>query len=228
MRFLNLIVFFVFLNGFSQEIPNFTAVDSLYREDQFYLSFTYNNLSKFPSGLHQDKFSPGFSIGFLRDMPINKNRTLAIAAGLGYTLSVYNQNMLVLKTPTGNDYQILDSDVSYSKDRLTLHQIDLPIEIRWRSSSPDSHKFWRIYSGFKVSYLFSNQYRIASDVANYSISNNNDFNKINYGPYLSVGWNTWNAYMYYGLNPIFKSDIKMYNQSLNMNTVNMGLIFYIL
>ena len=76
--------------------------------------------------------------------------------------------------------------------------------------------------------MFSNHYRITSDVANYSISNNNDFNKISYGPYFTIGWNTWNAYAYYGLNTVFKSDVKIDNQNINMNTVNIGLIFYIL
>jgi hypothetical protein len=76
--------------------------------------------------------------------------------------------------------------------------------------------------------MFHNQYQIASATANYSISNNKDFNKISYGPYFTVGWNTWNAYLYYGLNSIFQSNVKIDNQTTNMNTVNMGLIFYIL
>ena len=229
MRFLlTTIVLFVFVSGFSQEIPNFTALDSLYREDQFYVRFVYNNLSRFPSGLHQDKLSPGIALGFLRDMPINKSRTVAIATGLGYSFSEYNQNLLISNSPSGNSYQILNPNVAYSKDRITIHQIEVPLEFRWRTSSPESHKFWRIHSGILVSYMFSNHYRITSDVANYSISNNNDFNKISYGPYFTIGWNTWNAYVYYGLNTIFKSDVKIDNQNINMNTVNIGLIFYIL
>jgi hypothetical protein len=225
---LNTIFFLVFITGFSQETPNFTALDSLYREDQFYIKFVYNNLSQFPSGLQQDKFSPGFSLGFLRDMPINKTRTVAIAVGLGYSYSEYNQNLLIKNLPSGNSYQVLNSTDAYSKNRISLHQIDIPIEFRWRTSTPESHKFWRVYSGFIVSYMFHNQYQIASATANYSISNNKDFNKISYGPYFTVGWNTWNAYLYYGLNSIFQSNVKIDNQTTNMNTVNMGLIFYIL
>jgi hypothetical protein len=31
--------------------------------------FTYNTLQQKPAGVSQDKFSAGFSVGFLRDMP---------------------------------------------------------------------------------------------------------------------------------------------------------------
>jgi len=40
------------------------AVDSLYREDQFYIGFTYNSLFNKPAEVSQNKFSSGFSGGF--------------------------------------------------------------------------------------------------------------------------------------------------------------------
>ena len=64
-----------FVNVFSQETPDFEAVDSLYREDQFYIGVTYNTLVNRPTGISQNKFTPSFSLGILRDMPFNKNRT---------------------------------------------------------------------------------------------------------------------------------------------------------
>ena len=88
--FLSCFLFLMVATVFSQE--NTTTqdtlvikVDSLYREDQFYFSITYNTLIHKPLGLSQSKFSSGLSLGFLRDMPINKNRTIAIASGIGLT-----------------------------------------------------------------------------------------------------------------------------------------------
>src|SRR5690606_16254679 len=87
---------FLSLNIFAQtEAPDFDAVDSLYREDQFYISFTYNILTGKDLGISQNKFSAGLGIGFLRDMPLNKARTFAVAAGLGYAFQNYNQNLLI-------------------------------------------------------------------------------------------------------------------------------------
>ncbi|MGL2962386.1 porin family protein [Flavobacterium sp. RSB2_4_14] len=207
---------------------DFDAIDSLYREDQFYINFTYNSLKKTPDGFSQNKFSTGLAFGFLRDMPINKDRTIAIAAGLGYTFSAYNQNLVINTVDGNNFYSIIGTDVVYSKDKLTLHFVDLPIEFRWRTSTPESHKFWRIYTGIKLSYLFYDTYKFESTTANIKSSGNTDLNAFHYGAYASVGWNTWNIYMYYGFNPLFKSSAKIDDKSIEMSTLNIGLMFYIL
>ncbi len=238
MRFyLFIITFFTTLcifaqeNGVKNEVKdeiNFDAVDSLYREDQFYLNITYNALQKRIDGITQNKLSPGIALGFLRDMPISKKRTVSIAAGLGYTLAIYNQNLGITEANGSNIYQVLNSDISFTKNKLSFHYIDLPIEFRWRNSTPESHIFWRVYSGVKLSYLFYDQYKSVSSNGTVTISNNKDLNQFQYGLYLAFGWNTWNFYAYYGLNPLFKSSAKIDNQSIYMNTTNFGLMFYIL
>src|SRR6478736_9611819 len=102
MRIFFTIVFF--LSGFvvfSQntnttpaETP-FTKVDSLYREDQFYVGLTYDLLRHTPEHFSQNSFSIGLSAGFLRDIPINKSRTVAIAAGFGISYDKYHENLKV-------------------------------------------------------------------------------------------------------------------------------------
>lgn len=211
-----------------QKEIDFDAVDSLYREDQFYLNITYNALQNRTDGIAQNKLSPGFAFGFLRDMPINKKRTFAIATGIGYTLGIYNHNLEISTANGATTYQVFDSDVFYSKNKLSLHYIDLPIEFRWRNSTPESHVFWRVYTGVKLSYLFYDYYKSVSSLGEFKLANNNDFNQFHYGVYVAFGWNTWNFYAYYGLNPLFKPAAKIGNETLDMNTANFGLMFYIL
>ena len=230
MRYnLTILAFFITVSCFAQKDSiDFDAVDSLYREDQFYFNLTYNNLRKVPADFKQNKFSSGIAFGFLRDMPINKNRTFAIATGLGYSLAIYNQN-LVINTVGGNTtYEIIEDDVVVSKDKISLHFIDVPIEFRWRTSTPNSHKFWRIYTGLKLSYLVYDQYKLVTSTYKIKSSGNSDLNKLHYGAYAAIGWNTWNIYMYYGLNPLYKSSAKINNQAIDMSTINFGLMFYIL
>ncbi len=233
MRFnLTLLFFLSFLGAFAQEktVPT-KPVDSLYREDQFYINFTYNQLQNF-KGLSQTKFSPGFCIGFLRDMPVNKSRTFAFAAGLGYSLNIYNNNLqLTTNTNTNTNtsaynYALL-STTDYSKNKFVQQYLDLPIEIRWRTSTPETHQFWRIYTGFKFSYLLSDRNVYVIDNQTTINKSNPDFNKLVYGCYVTAGFNTWNLYAYYGLKSIFKSG-EINGEKINSASFNIGLQFYIL
>ncbi|MFV8368095.1 porin family protein [Flavobacterium sp. LB2R40] len=230
--FLSWFLFLSVLKVFSQEVATTEnapqiQVDSLYREDQFYFAITYNTLTDKPSGLSQSKFSSGLSAGFLRDMPINKNRTVAIASGIGFSYNNYNQN-LAISSPNGTPvYTILDSDMRYNKNKFSLLSVDVPIEFRWRTSTYESHKFWRIYCGIKFSYLLYDKSVFDGDSGKVQVTGNPDFNKLQYGAYLSSGYNTINLYAYYGLNSLFKS-ANINGEPVNMKALNFGIIFYIL
>ena len=227
-------IFFLFsvVNAFSQETVTAekapkAKIDSLYREDQFYFGFTLNTLNKKPSGVSQNKFSSGISAGFLRDMPINKNRTVAIAAGIGFAYNNYNQNLAITKPSEIPVYTILDSKAIYDKNKFSQLLVEVPIEFRWRSSTFESYKFWRIYTGFKFSYLMYDKSVFDDSQGKIIVSENKDFNNFLYGAYISAGYNTINVYAYYGLNQLFKS-AKIGNESINMNSMNIGIMFYIL
>ncbi len=200
------------------------VVDSLYREDQFYVSLTYNLLQNKPSGFSQHSLSSGISVGFLRDMPINKKRTWAIAAGLGYNYNNLKTNIKIESLANSYAFSI---DNSFEKNKLVLHELELPLEIRWRNSTFESHKFWRIYTGFKASYLFADKSEFESETEIIKLKNNSELNKVKLGTYLAVGNNTGNIYVYYGLTPLFKN-ANIGTEKLEMNAFNIGFVFYIL
>jgi hypothetical protein len=201
---------------FSQEIKPI-EVDSLYREDQFYASLSYNLIQNRPDGFKQFSFSPGITFGILRDFPITKNRHWAIAPGIGYSYNNIKQFI--------NSEEIVGAIENITSENIrtiiTNHSMDFPLEIRWRNSSPDSHSFWRIYTGLKTSYVFNSKLKLESTTESTKESISDEINRWQYGAYISVGFNTWNPYIYYGLNPIFKEGSKMSN-------FNVGFIFYIL
>lgn len=225
--FLLLTVRTVFSQDINGENTTDKKIDSLYREDQFYFGFTYNTIQNKPASLVQAKFSKGFSVGFLRDMPVNKSRTIAIATGIGITYNGYNQNIIISETNQTPVYAFIDSDTSFKTNRFSQLLVDVPFELRWRSSSFESHKFWRIYGGLKCSYLMNSRSIYEENQTKIVVKNNLDFKKLNYGVYLSAGYNTINVYGYYGLNSIFQT-AKIGDKSLNMNSLNVGIIFYIL
>ncbi len=228
--FLKFFLLFSVFIGFAQDVTPISPsvkIDSLYREDQFYFGFTLNTLQHKPAGLTQNTFSPGFSTGFLRDMPINKSRTVAIAPGIGFSYNSFNQNIAITGSNKSPIYTIIGSQTTYSKNRFEQFLVEIPIEFRWRSSTYESYKFWRMYSGFKLGYLLYDRSVYQDGLGKTIITNNNNFNKFQYGAYISAGYNTINVYAYYGLNSLFKS-AKIGNESLKINSLNVGIMFYIL
>jgi hypothetical protein len=214
-------------NGFSIDTLH-VKIDSLYREDQFYVGVNYNSLLNKPAGLSQDKISFGFSMGFLRDMPLNKSRTVAIAPGIGLAYNNYIQNLAITGTNKDPIYAIIPSNISSGNNRFEQFLVEVPIEFRWRTSTPEVYKFWRIYGGFKLSYLLLDKSIYNESQANVIINNNKDFNALLYGAYISAGYNTVNLYAYYGLNSLFNSAAKVDNETIRMNTLTIGVMFYIL
>ena len=200
--------------------------DSLYREDQIYIGVTYNALVNLPNGASQNSFSTGFHVGFIRDFPINKQRDVAIGLGLGYSINTFNQNIRISATspPT---YTILKG-IDYSKNNFSQHLLEAPLEFRWRTSNAETYKFWRVYTGVKVGYLLVSKSVYKGKPENETHRGLAGLNTWQYGLTLSVGYNTWNGYVYYGLNPIFDSNASTSTQSIEMNALKIGLIFYLL
>jgi Outer membrane protein beta-barrel domain len=225
--YFNICFLLSFLPIFSQEKIDFDAIDSLYREDQFYINFTYNIIRGQSSGISQNSLSSGVNVGFLRDFPINKNRTFAIAPGIGFSFNNYKQNLIIDDLDNKIGYNLTKDSESYDRNKLAMYFVDLPIEFRWRTSTFESHKFWRIYAGLKMSYLLYSFSNYSSSNRSFSIDNNPDINKLQYGVYLSSGYNSGNFYVYYGLNNMFKNG-SLEGSTLQMRTLNLGLMFYIL
>ncbi|MBW3518263.1 porin family protein [Flavobacterium sp. NKUCC04_CG] len=197
--------------------------DTKYREDQFYFGITHSILQDKPPGFRQRSLSLGIQTGFVRDFPVNAARTWAIAPGVGYSYLNLHHN---LAPSNGAEFpsQVLES---YDRNTISLHYLDFPLEIRWRTSTPDSHKFWRIYTGFKACYLITDKAVTSNDMAKFTSKNNGDLNKWVYGVYISAGFNTWNVYMYYGLNSIYKNQVAPPSNN-KVKAFNAGLMFYIL
>ncbi len=204
--------------------------DLKYREDQFYIGVTYNLLSSVPAGVNPEGLTGGVNFGFLRDIPINKNRNIAVAVGLGIALDRYGNNMLIEKDVTGNTtYTIIDSGVSFKSNNLKTGIVELPIEFRWRSSTPTTYKFWRVYAGFRLGYTFWNESSFKDSSNNITHSDIEEFEKLRLATTLSLGFNKFNFFVYYTLNPFFNENaITTTGQKVNFQTLKLGLMFYIL
>ena len=222
-----LCVFNTFVSMAQNESEN--NIDSQYKEDQFYVGVTYNLLIDGPNDLKQRGFSPGIHFGFIKDMPINKARNKAIGLGIGLSSNSFNQNLLIQKNTDNNyAYSIIEDTDSFSKNKFATHYVEIPLELRWRTSTPTDYAFWRIYTGIKFSYMLYQTTTHKGDLGRFNYSNVPDFDPFQYGLTLSAGYNTWNLHLYYGLNTIFSKDALIDGTPIDLKTIKVGLLFFIL
>ena len=79
-----------------------------------------------------------------------------------------------------------------------------------------------------MGYVFASSTKHRGSSQSTKYTSIDDFDKLQYGLTLSVGYNTWNAYVYYGLNPIFKKEALLDGKSIDFKAIKIGLMFYIL
>ena len=205
------------------------VIDSLYREDQFYVGVTYNLLFNKPKDFSQSGFSGGLHLGFIRDMPVNKRRNVAIGLGLGYSFNVYIQDLFIGEEEGTEKsiFSILDG-VEYDSNRFTTHLLETPFEFRWRTSVPETHKFYRIYTGIRMGYLYSFNSNFKQPGNQVKQSKVEELNRWRVGATFVFGWNTFNFYFYYSLNSLFNDKAMIEGAPVGLNTAKIGLMFYIL
>ena len=219
------LLFFTYLLSFSlQGQANSNTKDDFYREDQFFFGSSYFIQNQSVQDFKQNGFSGNFQIGFIRDIPINKNSSKAFGLGLGYERNFFTSN---IQPETENDiikYNVVVSRFLESKNNFNYSSISIPIEYRWRTSTINKYKFWRIYSGIKIKKNFS-IYSNPSYGTELKIDDVQDWTS---SIYFIGGYNTWNLSVEYDLSPILKDKITTNGEKLNLSFFRLGLIFYFL
>ena len=229
MKQLFFLIGFILINTIQSFGQDSLLISKKYFEDQLYIGITYNILTNKPESLEQRGLSIGYQMGFIKDIPLNKKGSFALGIGLGYGYNKFNQNLRISDQVDAFSLVDLSKD---GKNKFETHVIEIPIEIRFRiTSTPTVYKFWRIYIGGKISYVFASKslYEDNIDGTNQIIKNNPIPYQARwqYGPQISFGYSTFNFYTYYNLNNLFENAP---NNSLNVNdlrTFKVGLQFYI-
>ncbi len=210
---------FLLFSGLIHAQKDSTFVDNKYLEDQLYFNLTYIHMLNLPDRISQSGFSFGLAGGFIKDLPLNENRNVGLGAGIGYGFNNYYFNVeLDAVDPS-------ETDVIVKNNKIILHTLEVPIEFRFRSSTPTKYKFWRFYPGFKIAYVFANNTSFGRS-ADFDVSDIISINDFIYGLTFSAGYNKWNLHLYYGLNDLF-NETEVNDYKINISDFRIGLIFYI-
>ncbi|MDT7829447.1 porin family protein [Pricia sp. S334] len=216
----------VFLS-FGQVYPDSTLRDAKYLEDQFYIGLTYNFLIDIPDNVNQRNLSYGLQAGIIKDIPINEKRTTAFGIGLGYGIYSYYSNLRAIETHDSFEYSVIADVDNLKRNKVETHMLEVPIEFRLRNSNAVDYKFWRLYVGVKLGYVFGGRSKYASQDLKESFYNH-DIRKFQYGLTFNFGYNTFNLHAYYALNGLFEDNTMLGGSELSIRPLRVGLIFYIL
>lgn len=196
-----------------------------YREDQVYVDFNFILQNTDDNRFSDNGFSRSLHVGILRDVFLTSSGRYSLGIGVGYGLTRLVNNIEI-------ETQADDFSISYPRpDRsyrnfFTFHELQLPIEFRWRTSSESVHQFWRIHAGYRLGYPFATKYKpfFGADYPTQGVLSSWQ-HEIN----LAVGYNTWNLRFAYQLNPLINSSLrKVGDQSFRLHFFQIGLIFYLL
>lgn len=198
-----------------------------YFEDQFYLGITYNFIRNRPQGFNQRNLSYGLQGGIIKDVPLNERGTKALGIGLGFALNTYYSNLVVSELLDGFSYNFGGTIPGFKRSKVETHLIEFPLEFRWRNSTLEDYKFWRIYAGVKFGYVVGARSKLVTSEYRDGFFNT-DVNSFQYGPTFNVGYNTFNVHIYYSLTELLGDNAILNNESIDIKPLRVGLIFYIL
>ena len=206
----------------------FAQKDSLqlgdnYAEDQLYFVISYNELFNQPSQVKGSGFSYGLSTGYIKDITLNKQGTIAVGLGVGYNFDSFNHGLKVTEV---NNVVTFEVDNTLTSSQLSIHNLEFPLEIRWRTSTAKKYDFWRIYAGIKFLYNLSNTFEYSDANSNqFTFKNIPNYRKLQYGLTLSAGYDEFNVNVFYGLTSIFEN-ATINGEEINTKILKFGLMSF--
>ena len=195
-----------------------------YADDQIYASISYAQFFKQPTPISRSGFSYAFSLGFIKDVILNKKGTISIAGGIGYGFDFFNHE---LKVEELNNVTVFNTSNNLTSNVFKSHNLEFPIELRWRTSTIKRYDFWRIYGGVKFLYNLSNKFQYVENSIESTFKNVSAYNKFQYGITISAGYDEFNINLFYNVTSVF-NNATINGEDINSSILKFGLIFYIL
>lgn len=217
--------FFLWL-AFSSLLLGQEASSPSYKEDQLYVDINFILQTNGVRSFQENGFSRSFHLGMIKDMPLTNKGTTAIGLGLGYGYMRMTNNVKVRNYSGSYVYTIPSLDESSLRNGFSFHQLQVPLEFRWRTSSFSDYSFWRIYLGYRLSYQFGASH---NPFFGKKFSLTKQVRPWQHGVSIAIGYNTWNMRLSYDFFPVLKDTIRTTrNIYPRFNALQIGLIFYVL
>lgn len=194
--------------------------------DRIVFDLTFDQWLHDEAGLKLKWHSRGFNTYFMYDVQLGKKKKLfSVAPGLGVsTSSIFHNALLAEDSINGTDLIIRTDD--YKKNKLGLTYIDIPVELRFRSTPNAKNKSWKFALGFKAGVLIDGKTKSKEEDANgnmkiYKEKRYSDLNRFRYGATVRFGYGPFNFFGFYSLSKLFQNgkgpDITPFSVGISIN-----------
>lgn len=184
-----------------------------------------------PNNFKLGGFNRGINVYFMYDVVLGKKtkpQHFSIAPGIGVGSENYYFKSFGLKwrNDTITKFYPLGDSISSSLSKLNMTYIDIPFEIRFRSTP---HKktgmSWKIAIGFKMGFLIASKWKYKGEELSNSGKNIKfkdigvaNMSKFRYGPTIRAGYGPLSLFAYYSLGSAFNA-----GKGPKMNPIVFGL-----
>ena len=193
------------------------------RGEWFNLEFTGNRMLPDSKDIKQE-FGYSVSFSFMHELRFGRSHW-SLGYGLGYGFYNYYNNLNIKNDPSTQQpvYTVLPSDSTYDLNRQSFQYIELPLELRFRTTSNKKGRYWRIYPYVKIGFRVKS-YNLF-EVGTYKVRDSKiqDSKKFKAGAGIRFGYWIFTLYGNYDLTPLYESVIIGETDLANFRTVNLGL-----
>jgi hypothetical protein len=192
--------------------------------DHIVFNLNYNGWIHEIRDIETNPLSIGFDFGIYKDLPLFKTGNISFAYALNYSfVNVHNNTDIAYVTDTnsGNLYTTISkSNTVFTKNKLSNHYLEIPLELRFRKISDPKIRF---YIGFKAGVLLGVHSTRTTTETKYKQYRIKNFNPYRYGPTIKIGLGKVNLFGFYSMSQMFnkgKGDL--------VNQFSVGLSFFAL
>ena len=182
--------------------------DSDYEAESFTAHFLMNQISGIEDEMELSALSSGYNIHFHFNKRFGESR-LSFSPGIGFNVRNYYSNVHIWSADSVAKVTVLPDSVDYSKNRLGMYSMSVPLEIRYYSKPNSKDNFFSLALGLTGEWVYTVETKQVVGELNTRIQGRDDLQEVNslrYGAHLRLGYGKVGFYGYYGLNELFSDE----------------------
>lgn len=174
------------------------------KQERILFNFMLDSWMKTPPGIATNWIkSRSFEFYLMADKAF-ANEHLGIAYGLGISSTNVNSNARFDQINNNTILNPIDS-MQYNMNKLSTNYIEIPLELRFRTSHIHNGNRFKIAIGAKAGYLLQDHLKFVSDIIKEKFYNTPNINPFRFCATGRIGYGKFSLTGFYGLNTLFKS-----------------------